>query len=231
MLNPEVLRNVNIHTHDLHQDCETNIALINIFAHEPEKILTGPSMCYYTIGLHPWYLKKTSIESALKSMEEAVGLEQVIAFGEAGIDKAIDTEQQWQEEAFVAQVQLSEKWKKPLIIHCVKAFNDLLRIRKETRSEMPWIFHGFNGNRQIAEDLVAHNCYLSFGKWIMRGHEKTVDVFMNEPADHFFCETDEEDLMIEDVYAEGARLRGCTPGELQKQMLHNFNSCFFDEHD
>ena len=68
-----------------------------------------------------------------------------------------------QKEVFLAQANLAEETHKPLIIHCVKAWADLIACKKAVKPEMPWIIHGFRGNGELASQLVRLGFYLSFG--------------------------------------------------------------------
>ena len=51
---------------------------------------------------------------------------------------------------FKEQVKLSEKLGLPLIIHCVKAMDELLAVKKEFRPQQAWIWHGFRGKTGIS---------------------------------------------------------------------------------
>lgn len=88
----------------------------------------------------------------------------VVAVGEAGLDKLCDVPLPLQQEAFQAAIELSEKYRFPLLIHAVKATVELLVFQKKHRPTQPWIIHGFRGKKELAEDLLRHGFYLSFGK-------------------------------------------------------------------
>ena len=66
-------------------------------------------------------------------------------------------------EVFKGQIELSEREEKPLIIHCVKAIDGLLRLRRDLHPKMPWMFHGFRGKPQQLRSLLAAGFYVSFG--------------------------------------------------------------------
>ena len=116
---------------------------------------------YYSVGIHPWYPEK----SLMKKVSEYAISPLVVAIGETGLDKitANSTDNfKLQQELFIEHITISEKVGKPLIIHCVKAWDELLRIRKAVNPTRPWIVHGFRGKAALAEQLMDAGMYLSF---------------------------------------------------------------------
>lgn len=149
--------------------------------------------CYYSYGIHPWYIEDKDRQLLL--LTEALFDPAVVALGEAGLDKQIAIPMPLQIDIFIEQVKLSEEFAKPLIIHCVKAWDELLAIKKELQPRMPWIVHGFRGNAMLAQQLINKGFFLSFG------------ARFNPEALHtawpncLFAETDESDLPITEIYA------------------------------
>ena len=56
-----------------------------------------------------------------------------LALGECGLDKKVQTPLDLQQEVFERQLTLAEKYKKPVIIHCVAAFQELIAIKKKLK--------------------------------------------------------------------------------------------------
>ncbi len=95
---------VNIHTHFAVEDCELTIS---------------------TVGIHPWSAAKCNFNAdAKKELEKAVA--QVDAVGEIGLDFATDVDREAQRELFTAQLKLAKRHRKPVVLHCVKAFGGAL---------------------------------------------------------------------------------------------------------
>lgn len=134
----------------------------------------------------------------LRLLTEALFDPSVIALGEAGLDKNIETSLSLQTEVFIEQVKLSEDFRKPLIIHCVKAWDELLAVKKELNPQMPWVIHGFRGNGALAEQLIRKGFFLSFGA---KFNPEALRVAW---PDYMLLETDDSDILIEDVYVEVA---------------------------
>lgn len=110
---------------------------------------------------------------------------------------------------------------KPLVIHAVKAQAELIQLKRELKPRVPWIIHGFRGKVQLAQDLVRHGLYLSFGA---RYQEETLRQI---PLDRLFLETDESEVSIASLYEEAARLRGLSCSELREAVSCNIHRVFF----
>ena len=116
---------------DIHTHHKEGIPGENILNVEPG--LFGPAEgCYYSIGIHPWKVLETEPED-WKRLEDAAGHPSVLAIGEAGLDKLASADILLQKEVLIRQILLSESVGKPLVIHCVKAFNELIELKKRNR--------------------------------------------------------------------------------------------------
>jgi TatD DNase family protein len=116
-----------------------------------------------------------------------------------------------------------------MIIHCVKAFNELIRIKKENKVSVPMIIHGFNNNEQIAEQLLKENFYLSFGKAILINNSNAQKVFKNTGIEKLFLETDDSDVSIKSIFDKAAELKGMSVEELKEKIYLNFKTIFDHE--
>ena len=141
------------------------------------------------------------------------------------MDKRIEITIDLQTTVFLKQIVLAEKYQKPIVLHLVAAFDELIAIKKELNIVVPMIVHGFSKNEQIAKQLLDKGFYLSFGKYLLRNPELK-EVFQAVPNDRFFLETDTVDETIEEVYALAATYKGMTLDALQKQIAVNFESVF-----
>jgi TatD DNase family protein len=113
-----------------------------------------------------------------------------------------------------------------LIIHCVKAWDELLSVKKNLKPAMPWMIHGFRGSVQMAEQLISKGMYLSvWFEYALR--PESADLLRNMPRDRFFLETDGADVEIKDIYKKVSSDLDVSVEELKEQLLLNFNK-FFD---
>lgn len=178
---------------------------------------------WYSVGIHPWQLGSYDwTDTAFRAhFESLVRHPQVLAVGEAGLDKLISVSLYSQTDALRYQADVAEAIDKPLILHLVKATTELLVLKRELNPRVPWIVHGFRGKAQLALDLVRHGLYLSFGA---RYQEEAL---RQMPADRLFLETDESDSPISDLYERAAFIRGVTCDELMETVSRNVRSVFF----
>lgn len=154
-------------------------------------------------------------------MEELVRHPQVLAVGEAGLDKLADAPMVLQVEIFRHQARLAEEVGKPLVIHLVKATDELLKVKRALHPSNPWIIHGFRGKAVLAEEYLKHGFYLSFGEKFQEAALRRV------PADRLFIETDESGVPVGELYARAAEVRGISPEELGETVRRNVRAVFF----
>lgn len=209
----------NFHTHQFtnHSDI---LELVNQYPQEFDA-----SIPYYSIGIHPWYIKEDCLENDLKIIEEKLQTKNCLALGECGLDKRVEIPLELQIQVFEKQLALAEKYNKPVVIHCVAAFQEIIAIKKKMKISVPMIVHGFSKNSQIAEQLIAAGFYISFGKYLLK-NPSLKDVFQNIPNDRFFLETDTIDESIQQVYNLAAAYKNSTVKELQEIIKRNFERVF-----
>jgi TatD DNase family protein len=209
----------NFHTHQTTNQPNV-LELVNQYPQDFEA-----SIPFYSIGIHPWYIKEDRIDDDLKIIEDKLQTENCLAIGECGLDKRIEVPLDLQISIFEKQLILAEKYKKPVVIHCVAAFQEVIAIKKKMKISVPMIVHGFSKNSQVADQLIKERFYLSFGKYLLRNPElKTV--FGQIPNDRFFLETDTIEETIEQVYNLAADYKNITIRELQDIISSNYKTVF-----
>ena len=191
-----------------------------------------PNTGFYTVGLHPWYLSEEKAEADLAELKSVCKNNNILAIGECGLDKLCKTNFDLQQTYFTKQVQLANEIKKPLIIHCVKAYAEVLQMLKENKVCVPVIFHGFNKNAQQAEQIISQGYFLSFGKYLLE--ERGKEVFKLLPLEKIFLETDDAPLEIGTIYRSAALAKQMDVVILKQQIEKNAKLVFgenFIEHD
>jgi len=206
---------VNIHTHKPENG---DIILLNAF---PDALQSSDK--YYSYGIHPWDIDNIDVESQIEIIDKISSENKILALGETGLDRAIKSSMDKQKEIFIKQLDIANKYNLPVIIHCVRTWNDILSIRKNGKYQNPWIFHGYNGNLQTANQIIKAKCYLSFGKLLIINN-KLQDVFLKLPIDHIFLETDDSNLKIEEVYDKAAELYDICIDDLKLSIFKNFTT-------
>lgn len=216
----------NLHTHKFTNDSQI-LELVNQYPWEFDAAIPN-----YSIGIHPWHIDRlprefamTRLENDLKIIDEKLQLPECLALGECGLDKRIETPLNVQIEVFEKQILLAEKHQKPLVLHLVAAFDELIVIKKRMKISVPIIIHGFSKSEQVAKQLIDNGFYLSFGKYLLRNPELE-SVFNSIPNDKFFLETDTIDEALEEVYQLAAKYKNITIEELKSIINSNFMTVF-----
>ncbi len=208
---------INIHTHAEIYDAQ--LELVNLYVGKGER--TG----YYSYGMHPWYIDKT-YESDLKKLKDLAKEKRCLAIGECGLDKLSKVDFNLQEKVFIEHIKLANELKKPLIIHCVKAFNELINCLNLNDNKVPVIIHGFNNNENIARILTSEGYYFSFGKALLAYDSPAAKAIKAIGRKRFFLETDNADLSIKYVYLKAGELLGVNDEIIQMQIEENFKTVF-----
>ncbi|GAB3721689.1 TatD family hydrolase [Flavobacterium koreense] len=209
----------NLHTHKFTNSYDF-FELVNQYPWKFEAAIPN-----YSIGIHPWYIDENRLENDMKTIEEKLQLSECLALGECGLDKRIEIPLNIQIEVFEKQIALAEKYQKPLVLHLVAAFDELIEIKKRLKINVPIIIHGFSKNEQVAKQLIDNGFYLSFGKYLLRNPDLET-VFKSVPNDKFFLETDTIEETLEEVYTLAAKYKNIKMEDLIEQLNTNFTTVF-----
>lgn len=209
----------NLHTHSYSNQSDV-VELVNQYPQEFNDVIPN-----YSIGIHPWFIVEDRIESDLASIESKLKESSCLAVGECGLDKRIEIPFELQQAVFERQLLLAEQYQKPVVIHCVAAFQELIAIKKRLKISVPFLIHGFSKNGSVAKELLANGCYISFGKYLLR-MPQLESVFCSMPNDRFFLETDTDEQTIQEVYDLAAKYKGISVEQIQKIVNTNFNTIF-----
>ncbi len=196
---------VDIHTHNQYNSAY--LSIINLDIDDAHRILTSEGNELFSVGLHPWYIDGNSPKKILE-LEKLLINTKIACIGECGLDKNSKAPLPPQIEIFRKQIELSEIFHKPLIIHCVGCFNELIMLRKEMNPLQLWIIHGFRGKSELAQQVLKSGCSLSFGEHY---NEESVRL---TPIDKLFIETDESSLSIDLIYKNIASVKNINSDEI-----------------
>jgi TatD DNase family protein len=181
---------------------------------------------YYSYGLHPWYINELTYEDDLRKLEIKADEKRCIAIGECGLDKLSKVDMSLQLKVFEEHIRIANHYKKPLIIHCVKAFNELVNALNLNNNEVPVVIHGFNNNENIARVLLTHGCYFSFGKALLGYESNAAKALKNIGRKNFLLETDDSDISIKYIYKKASEILGVDEEIVKQQVLSNFENIF-----
>lgn len=211
------MKYIDLHTHQLKNKAIIEIA--NIFAQDFSET---PTENLYSVGLHPWHILKVDWNESFSNITQASKDKNMLFVGECGLDRSVAIDFAKQEECFIYQAEIANAMDKPLIIHCVRAFNDLIRIKKKVKADVPWIIHGYNANKEVTVSLVKQGFYFSIGEKLLFDTRKYACLEII-PIDNLFLESDESVLPIELLYKKTAEILKITEPKLISIVWDNFN--------
>ncbi|MFI5141380.1 MAG: TatD family hydrolase [Bacteroidia bacterium] len=207
---------LDIHTH---KKTSAGVGIINCSGNFSQLPTSG----FYSAGIHPWYIN-TETESDFNELAQISKQTNVLAIGECGLDKVCNTDFTLQQTYFIKQIQLANILQKPLIIHCVKAFNETLQLLLHQKTQGAVIFHGFAKNSTLAKQLVNKGYYLSFGKHLLTASGAIT--FKTIPIERIFLETDDSTIEIEIIYKIAASIKNIDITTLTQQITKNAERVF-----
>jgi len=219
MLIQECIKYIDFHTHRNISSDDT-IIILNLFA--GDAVSEDPSLnIYYSVGIHPWHVRAEDLDKSKTLFSEASANARVILIGEAGFDMIKGPAIEIQHEVFLYQAAIAEDMRKPIVIHCVRAYEHLIKTGKEFKPTVPWIIHGFRGGDRLAESLAGENFWFSLG---IKG--LSASLLKALPHDRIFLETDDTNGSIADVYKRFSDLSGISRDETIKMIKNNFVALF-----
>lgn len=172
---------------------------------------------FFSAGLHPWDVTGHD-DDKFRSLEQLLSNSRVLAVGECGFDTMKGPEHHLQEQAFIRQAELSERFKKPMILHVVRDYDSVIRLRKQFKPSRPWLIHGFRGGPEQMNQLFKNGLLVSFGL------KHNPDSLRQVPSDLLFLETDGKGS-IDSMIQATAQIREESE-ETVKNQIHK-NNCVY----
>jgi TatD DNase family protein len=198
---------INLHTHNRQE--------IGLEILQAKEVLSYP----YSYGVGPFEIERYQFDEKIAAEKKCISI------GEIGLDKRIEININQQIKIFKNQLKYAEKLNLPVIIHCVKAYNELIQIKRELRPNQPWIIHGFR-KTNLLETILKEDFYISIGTAIM--HDLKLQMFIKTiPNNRLFLETDNDiNFNIEEVYQKVASLKEISLLALKIIISNNFKTVF-----
>ncbi len=190
-------------------------------------------------GLHPMH---AGLYAAGLLADLACKLPGAVAVGEIGLDYALpEVPREIQQEAFRGQVRLAVGQGLPVLIHCRRAFQDLLQIlREEGVERVGGVMHAFSGSPEVAGECVRLGLYISVaGTVTYRNAVRPLEVVRSIPLEHLLLETDAPDMTPEphrgmanepaflvETARKVAEIKGVTVEEVERVTTANAKRLF-----
>ncbi len=176
----------------------------------------------FSAGIHPYDVLTRKFESLKAYLLE----NRCSAVGECGLDRSIEIDFELQKQCFLRQAELAGELSLPLVLHCVRAYPEMIALKKRFGSSVSWVIHGFRGREQTARELLKHGFTLSLSSVWLRHIDKLYDCIIDSG---FLLETDDGKEKIEELYPLAACLAGMDAGELKERIYRKFTGIFHYE--
>jgi len=197
---------------------------------------------FATVGVHPTEVISERGNDLEAELRELASHPRVVAIGECGLDYArlkADTvgEKKRQQDLFALHLELAIDIGKPLMIHCRKAYPDVLAIlsskKREYGEKLRGDFHFFTESVEVARPCLDLGFMLSFTGPITYGNDYA-DTIRFVPLDKMMVETDapfaaplphrgkrNEPSYVHYVVERIAELRGDSADHVRSTLLNN----------
>ena len=182
----------------------------------------------FSVGLHPWDIPADSdaMQRQMAAVAQTAWLQNVRLIGESGLDslrkdRMPEAAYDRQETVLAQHADIAEKVRKPLLLHIVRRYGEVLQIYRMRRPTVPWIVHGFGRGPELMRQLTEAGLYVSFGAALLN-RPQTAEAWAEADIRRVFLETDDLDVDIPDIYEAAARIRHTTVAELQRLIDLNF---------
>lgn len=212
---------LNFHTHQVTED--NTIEFYNIDLRKgPSEFHKGDFQC---LGLHPWWLTPEYLEK-LPSFKEVMTGAEVLCIGEIGLDRVCEVDFELQLKVFKFLLKVAKERKDTfVVIHCVKAYSDVIQCVKETGFQGRLVFHDYNGDSKITKELIKKGCYFSYGNMLYKESSRGYKSLKSIPLERIFIETDDQrKFSIKDAYERVSAIKRVSVRDLQKIILSNFEN-------
>ncbi len=204
---------INIHTH-FKPESDDIWVIRNAYLKS-----VGKSAIPYAVsnGLHPWFIEKYPNFQA-QELEQILRNNAAVAVGECGLDRIKGPDKLLQEKVFLQHLYVAEKMQLPLIIHCVRMYDALYDLVRNTQSRL--IVHGYSASLvQTQRMLNVPHLYFSIGirEWKRMGLEQKKAL----PIERLFLENDGIRMDFKGLYADCAAFYGYSLEKFAEQLFRN----------
>ena len=199
-----------------------NLSLKNVVIFNKSVGSESDVTSFFSFGIHPW--NSELIEDNFLIFEQEVLKKNCLAIGEIGLDKLKGPEISIQIDVFRKQIEISERLQLPVIIHCVKAWNELHLIYKEIQPKQTWVFHGFN-KVGILQDVLKTEMMISIGASIFNNIQLQESI-NSIPNNKLLLETDDENIDIIEIYQKVSEIKKISLQQLEDNVEENFKRTF-----
>ena len=158
----------------------------------------GAAGVYAAPGIHPQAAASYQ-ELHLEKLRLLLEHPKVVALGEVGLDRQVESSWQSQEELFIRMIRLALEMDKPLLIHARRSSERVMELlQREAADRIGGIFHAFSGSLETARKVIDMGFLLGIGGVVTFPTAKRLPEVVREiPAEALVLETDAPDMTPE----------------------------------
>ena len=212
---------IDIHTHNA-VNTEGIISIPSLFLQDTD--IQNVTDKFFSAAIHPWHTSNFTSLAIRTMLEDLIVLPGLIAIGETGLDKVCTADYEQQKLIFELHLEFAQNHHKPLIIHAVKSWNELIEYFKLTK--VPLILHGYSEGIVLTRQLINLGCHFSLGKSVLQITPRFREAIQIIPLDSLFLETDDSPITIIEIYQEVSKILDLPLEELKNQIYRNFKHLF-----
>jgi len=199
-----------------HRNFNENYSIVNLRGSNSKS-----SSFFYSFGFHPWEVELC--QQSWTDLELHLQDNKCLALGEVGLDKLKGPLIEIQISRLNKQLEINEKFNLPVIVHCVKSWNEIKVIARKFK-QFQWVFHGFN-KVSILDEVLREGWMISLGASILM-NEKLQDAIQIIPEERLLIETDDQEVDIFEIYQKISKIKKISLPELEEIITNNFKSTF-----
>lgn len=170
------------------------------------QLATEQDGVYFALGLHPFFSadhtvaaeQQLAAELEAESLLRAKNRSHCVAVGECGLDFAIaEVDRDQQLTLLSSQLRLANHYGLPVILHCRKAYPELLRLLKQIPPVAGGVYHAFSGSLEQARQMIDLGLKIGVGGTITYERaKKTRAAIAQLPLSALLLETDAPDMPV-----------------------------------
>ena len=212
---------IDIHTHHP-LNSEEILSVPSLFLQDIDfkKVINNP----FSAAIHPWHAAEFLPGQVRTMLEALIKQPGLIAIGETGLDRICTADFQQQKLLFELHLEFAENQHKPLVIHAVKSWNDLIPYLK--KAKVPYILHGYSGGTELTKQLIDLGCYFSVGKLVLQMTPRFREAFQLIPLTSLFLEADDSPSDIREIYQKASEILNIPLDSFKIQLNQNFKDLF-----
>ena len=212
---------IDIHTHHP-VFCDEIISVQSLFLQhiDLKNEIHGP----FTAAIHPWHAEGSTLGQVNEMLSNLISQTGLIAIGETGLDKVCKADFGQQKLIFDLHLHFADNLHIPMVIHCVKAWNELIVYLKVAK--VPIILHGYSSGKVLTKQLMDLGCYFSVGKQAINPAQGFRESMQIIPPASLFIETDDSGANIQEIYLGVSKIIEIPVQELKIQINKNFKNLF-----